>query len=150
MSDEEPVVLLVDRNPEDSVYALDYFTLDEQIRLMTNLLLHFKKLGDSPGTRVVLMWKPYADCLRNYLYIAWKRWRMENDALHPCQNSSMNFVRGPVTASPITHFYSPLLRQSHQSYLLRQNYIYYSRYKWDVDMDMPLHWPNYANFYPRP
>ncbi len=105
----------------------------------------------SPNIRqrpLVRMWRFYPAALSSYIHMLWDEHRSRNNCRHALevryarQHKWRHFYASKVKGS--THgcpWFNVLpLMNAHRSYLINQNWIYYSRFGWDVDLDGPHEW----------
>lgn len=147
-------ILITSDSRIECVKQLDSITLHAQTNLVYYLLkqLHIA----SPDKELVRslfykMWLPHTGALTQYLEYIWKHWRDTTQCRHETEVhythkhksfKLLNLNRGWSKTIDCKWFHNYDLKASHKAYLLRENYLYYAQFGWDVDTSLPLYWPD--------
>jgi hypothetical protein len=141
-------ILIIDSDPAQSIRRLDSGTLETQIQLAVALMKDFHVKGVNrviaKETYLYKMWSPHLRELKDCIFWLWSeflRRRGYKHITHDNYDRSHRWLKSGRYSGPCPWFKHEQLIASHRAYLLRENYIYYSRYGWDVDTNTPEWWP---------
>jgi hypothetical protein len=120
---------------EASAKVLDYKRLGKQrvetLQILNCLNGHSSGWINHPAVR---MWRGYAESLSNYGYFVVAEWIKRG------YNNSMSFVLTPNAILP-PWLGSAEFHASHRSNLLRKDPLFYGRYGWLENPNLPYVWP---------
>lgn len=135
---------------KDAAVVFDMDTLDKQTHAVFDLIAALKLSENITSPQPIFrMWRGYSDELESYLFALWFVYdaRSDHTKKHPtyyrwwdnprCWGVNFN----AVNKMPYAWFTRAGYVAWSRSALLRENYIYYSRFSWDVDLDLPQYWP---------
>lgn len=142
-------ILILDNNYIESCTLLDSFTLEDQIQTAMKVRRLIKRsMRTVTASSLIKMWRPYPQQLDDALGCLFRTYEHRNEGKrHPLQRCLHHITRyrhgrGCVFDNSCPWFNSTPLIESHRALLLRQDYVYYSRFDWDVDMETPEFWPS--------